>query len=83
MDRVAMLEAMQAAAKRRVDGVLSKKRRRHYGHAAMLVACCLELGPVIGRQEVMAKWVAELRQRYSRFHAFQREVDHALAEVSS
>ena len=83
MDRVAMLEAMQAAAKRRVDGILGKKRRRHYGHAAMLVVCCLKLGPVIGRQEVIAKWVAELRQRYSRFHAFQREVDHALAEVSS
>lgn len=81
--RVAMHKAMQAAAKRRVDGVLGKKRRRHYGHAAMLVACCHELGPVIGRREATAKWVAELRQRYSRFHAFQRELDHALTEVSS
>jgi len=82
-DRVAMLKAMQAAARKRVAGILGNKRRRHYDHAAILVACCLELDPVAGKPGAIAKWVADLRRKYSRFYAFQKEVDHALAEVSS
>ena len=78
-----MLKAMQAAARKRVAGILGNKRRRHYDHAAILVACCLELDPVVGKPGAIAKWVTDLRRKYSRFYAFQKEVDHALAEVSS
>ena len=72
-----------AAATKRVAGILGNKRRRHYGHAAILVACCLELDPVAEKPGAIAKWVADLRRKHSRFYAFQREVDHALTEVSS
>jgi len=82
-DRVAMLKAMQAAARKRVAGILGNKRRRHYDHAAILVVCCLELDSVAGKPGAIAKWVADLRRKYSRFSAFQTEVDQALAEVSS
>ena len=81
--RIAMLEAMQAAARKRVAGILGNKRRRHYDHAAILVACCLELAPLAGKPGAIAKWVAALRRKYSRFPAFQRELDRALSEVSS
>ena len=74
--------SMGAAAGKRFDGILGKKRRRHYGHAATLVACCLELAPAVGRQEEVAKWVHDLRKRYSRFSAFQGELTNALASIS-
>jgi hypothetical protein len=77
-----MLEAMRAAAEKRAGGILGKKRRRHYRHSATLVACCLELAPVVGRQEEVADWVDDLRKRYSRFSAFQEELKRALASIS-
>lgn len=81
--REAMLEAMRLAAERRVEGVLGDKRRRHYGHAALLVACCLELAPGVGRHAAVAEWVAALRKRYARFPAFQEECDRALGSTGS
>jgi hypothetical protein len=78
-----MLEAMQSAATKRVAGILGNKRRRHYDHAATLVACCLELAPFVGKQEVVSDWVASLRKQYSRFYAFQAELKSALAASSS
>ncbi|MCH7749231.1 MAG: hypothetical protein IH939_14170 [Acidobacteria bacterium] len=80
--RVAMLEAMRASATRRVQGILGNKRRRHYGHAATLVACCLELAPVVGKQKLVSDWVADLQQEYSRFSAFRGELERALASIS-
>jgi len=79
--RVAILEAMQAAATKRVDRILGNKRRRHYGHAATLVACCLELAPAAGRRKAVEDWVHDLRVRYSRFRAFQGELENALASI--
>jgi hypothetical protein len=80
--RAAILEAMRAAATKRVDGILGNKRRRYYGHAATLVACCLELAPAAGRQKGGADWVHDLRARYARFSAFQKELENALASIS-
>ena len=84
-----MLEGMRSAATRRTEGVLANKRRRHYGHAAMLIACCLELASIVGQKEAvsamsaMSEWVAELRREYKRFPAFQRELEAALAMRST
>lgn len=80
--REAMLEAMRVVATKRVEGILGNKRRRHYGHAATLVACCLELAPAVGKREVIAEWVSEQRRAYSRFSAFQKECRRALASIS-
>ena len=92
---VVMLESMQCAATRRTEGVLVNKRRRHYGHAAMLIACCLELASIVGQKEAVSamsavsavsavsEWVAELRREYKRFPAFQRELEDALAMRST
>ena len=80
--RDAVLAAMRVAATRRVEGLLGNKRRRHYGHAALLVACCLALAPGVRRRKASAEWVAELRRRYARFHAFQAECRRALALVA-
>ena len=76
---VVMLEGMQCAATRRTEGVLVNKRRRHYGHAAMIIACCLELASIVGQKEAMSEWVTELRRAYKRLPAFQRELEDALA----
>ena len=77
--REVVLEAMRAAALRRVEGILSHKRRHHYGHAATLVACCLEVAPAVGRRKELADWVDDVRKKYSRFSAFQEELTTALA----
>lgn len=76
-----MLHAMRVAAEKRVEGILDHKRRRHYGHAATLAACCLELAPVVGKQKAFSDWIDDLRKKHSRFHAFQQELKHALASV--
>lgn len=79
----AMLDAMRTAATRRVEGILSNKRRRHYGPAAILVACCRELAPVVGCREEVGDWVADLRKQYSRFSAFQSALDTTLEQCSA
>jgi hypothetical protein len=38
-DRDTAIDAMRVAADKRVEGILGNSRRRHYGHAALLVAC--------------------------------------------
>jgi len=81
-DRVAMLKAMRAAATKRVEGILGNKRRRYYGHAAILIACCLELAPSVGEQKAIADWVDVVRKKYSRFSAFQGELKDVLALAS-
>ena len=81
--RGAMLEAMRAAAEERAIGILGNKRRRHYGHLATLVACCLELAPTVERQRKIEDWVDDLRKRYSRFYAFQKELKRTLASISN
>jgi tetratricopeptide (TPR) repeat protein len=72
--RVATLAAMREAAERRLAGVTEQKRRRHYGHAAELVATCLacDRSPEVGR------WVASIKTEYRRFPALRAELDRAL-----
>lgn len=82
-EKTALLEALRVAATRRVEGILTNKRRRHYGPAATLVACCLELAPVVGREEAIGEWVADLRKKYSRFSAFQGALNIALQQCSA
>jgi hypothetical protein len=62
---------MKVAATKRVDGVVGKKRRRHGDHAVMLVACCAELEDGSGRAAATSPRVENLRQRTSRYPAFQ------------
>jgi hypothetical protein len=76
-DRDAMLDAMRVAAEKRVEGILGQSRRRHYGHAAMLVACCLALAPE-DKQKATSDWIARLRAAHSRRHAFKGELEAAL-----
>ena len=73
-ERNLILDAMRAAARKRVDGVTGEKRRRHYGHAAMLVACCVALDA----GAAASAWLAEIRARTSRFPAFREELAGAL-----
>jgi hypothetical protein len=82
-DRAAMLKALRAAAIARVDGVLGEKRRRHYEHAAALVACCVDLDRGLGLDRAHPDWVTALRQRTSRFPAFQVALRRALAEPAA
>jgi hypothetical protein len=76
-DRDAMLDAMRVAAEKRVEGILEQSRRRHYGHAAMLVACCLVIAPK-DKQKTTSDWIARLRAAHSRRHAFKGELEAAL-----
>ncbi|WP_147451069.1 hypothetical protein [Corallococcus llansteffanensis] len=80
-ERGVALTAMKAAATKRTDGVLGEKRRRHYGHAAALVACCVELEDVTGRASSASPWAEALRARTSRFPAFQEALRAPLAQA--
>jgi hypothetical protein len=72
--RAAVLAAMRKAAERRVAGVTEQKRRRHYGHAAQLVAECL----ACDRSPETARWTATVRQEYRRFPALRAELEERL-----
>ncbi|WP_147444641.1 hypothetical protein [Corallococcus sp. CA053C] len=78
-ERGVALTAMKAAATKRTDGVLGEKRRRYYGHAAALVACCVELEDGTGRASGTSPWAEALRARTSRFPAFQEALRAPLA----
>lgn len=72
--RRSVLAAMRAAAERRLAGLTGQKRRRHYGHAADLVAVCLRCDPSPETQG----WVTMLETEHRRFPALRRELDRAL-----
>jgi hypothetical protein len=75
-----MVDSMCVAAERRVEGILGSSRRRHYGHAAMLVASCVALAPAGGDKD-LSKWMMGLRHTYSRRHAFREELRRAMASL--
>lgn len=75
-DRDAAIDAMRITAEKRVEGRLGNSRRRHYGHAALLVASCVAFAPKSRAAEFL-KWAMELRQQYWRRHAFREELARA------
>lgn len=79
-DRDVAITTMRVAAEKRVEGILGNSRRRHYGHAALLVASCLAFAPT-SREAALSKWVADLRQQYSRRSAFREELTRAFASL--
>jgi len=72
--RSAVVAAMKKAAEARVAGVTEQKRRRHYAHAADLVAACVGCDASTDT----ARWVAALRHEHKRFPALRAEFDRAL-----
>lgn len=72
--RAAVLAAMKKAAESRVVGVTAQKRRRHYGHAAELVATCV----ACDQTGETRRWAAALQAEYKRFVALRDEIDRAL-----
>ena len=79
-DRDAMFDAMRIAAEKRIEGILGQSRRRHYGHAATLVASCLAAAPK-HRQTAASDWIAQVLGANSRRHAFKEELQAALKSV--
>lgn len=79
-DRDATIDAMRVTAEKRVAGILSNSRRRHYGHAALLVALCVAFAPT-DRERELAKWAADVREQYWRRHAFREELTRAFASL--
>ena len=79
-DLRSMVDAMRGAAERRVEEILAKSRRRHYGHAAMLVASCAALAPA-GCANDLSAWVMGLRHTYSRRHAFNEKLRRAMESL--
>lgn len=72
--RRAVLAAMKKAAESRIAGVTEQKRRRHYGHAAELVATCVGCDTT----GETTRWAAALTAEYKRFPALRDELDRAL-----
>jgi hypothetical protein len=73
-ERAGLIQAMQEAALKRIEGVAENKRRRYYGHAAYLAAACA----AVDKSRGMSEWIAEIRSRYRRLPALQRELDRCL-----
>ena len=71
--RRAVLAAMKKAAESRVAGVTEQKRRRHYGHAAELVATCV----ACDKTDETKRWAAALQVEYKRFPALRDELERA------
>ena len=70
-DLKSMVDSMCVAAERRVEGILGSSRRRHYGHAAMLVASCVALAPAGGDKD-LSKWMMGLRHNVLASSRLQR-----------
>jgi hypothetical protein len=72
--RSSVLIAMRKAAERRLAGVTEEKRRRHYGHAAELVALCVACDP----SPETTQWVLSVKTAHRRFPALRAELERAL-----
>jgi hypothetical protein len=79
-DLKSMVDSMCVAAERRVEGILGSSRRRHYGHAAMLVASCAALAPA-DRHRDLSAWMVGFHNRYPRRHAFREELRRAMESL--
>lgn len=79
-DRDAVIDAMRIAAEKRTEGILGNSRRRHYDHAALLVASCVAFAPKSRASELL-RWAADLRQQYWRRHAFREELARACVSL--
>ena len=75
-DRDAAIDAMRIASEKRVQGILEHSRRRHYGHAALLIASCVAYAPKRRRAELV-RWATGLDEQYRRRHAFRAELARA------
>jgi hypothetical protein len=74
-------DTLRQAAQARVMGVIHEKRRRHYGHAAQLAACCVELEYAAGQGDLAEHWASSLRAETKRYPAFQAALQAALPRV--
>ncbi len=72
--RGAVFAAMRKAAEKRLAGVTDQKRRRHYGHAAQLVAACV----ACDESPEAASWLSAIRTKYRRFPALRAELARAM-----
>ena len=72
--RSAVLAAIRKAAEKRLAGVTGQKRRRHYSHAAQLVAACV----ACDESPEAAHWLSAIRTQYRRFPALCSELDRAM-----
>jgi hypothetical protein len=74
------IDGMRVAAEKRVAGILGHSRRRHYGHAASLVASCVACAPTRRATEFVT-WASALREQHRRRHAFGAELTHACGRL--
>jgi len=65
---------MRKAAESRLAGVTEQKRRRHYGHAAQLVAACV----ACDSSPDAARWLTSIKAEHRRFPALRAELDRQL-----
>jgi hypothetical protein len=73
-ERAGLIQAMQKAARKRIEGVTEHKRRRQYSYTASLVTACV----AVDNSPRIPEWIAEIRSKYRRFPALQREFDRYL-----
>ena len=76
----AALDAMKVAAAKRVAAILHHSRRRHYGHAASLVAACVAYSPK-RRAAEFVRWASTHRKQHRRRHAFGAELARACVRL--
>jgi hypothetical protein len=69
--------AANGCAEKRLAGVTGRKRRRHYGHAAQLVAACV----ACGESPEAARWLSTIRAEHRRFPALRAELDRAMGSA--
>jgi hypothetical protein len=80
--RDAVIDAMRIAAEKRVQGILEHSRRRHYGHAALLVASSVAYAPKKRTAEFL-RWAVGLDEQYRRRHAFRTELARACERLGA
>ena len=71
------MSLLKKAAERRLDGLTREQKRRHYGHAAELVAAVVASDP----SPATAGWAASIREAYRRYPALCRALDRPVGKA--
>lgn len=77
-ERQRWLEAARKQVQRRAAAVLQAKHRDAYERVALLVAACSEAIGLFDGERSGESFLREIRERYSRYPAFKRELERAL-----
>lgn len=78
-ERIKQMKWVESSVEKRVDAIVSNKYRGSYDKAALLLVACVEALNLLGRTAEAQTFFDKIKNHYSHYSAFQREIRQLLS----